>query len=211
MVWALIRPLTQVLVCEEGAVKSCGMALLKRLNAEAGITGARYSVQSSREVVWAPRRQELRETSSRQLRPQRGSSEDHRMPGPREAGQPHCLCHLHLHPVVCLDRHGQHVMVFKPFALSARDVGTGSTLRVGGEAPAGEQPEISCLDETAGGRYGKHDLAIKLTWVRGAAEAPRKPAVLPGSLCRVCVEPQVLRTARCLGFTRLHEPCRPHP
>lgn len=89
--------------------------------------------------------------------------------------QPHCLCHLHLHPVVCLDRHGQHVMVFKPFALSARDVGTRSTHSSSEVRPRQKSSLISCLDETAGGRYGKHDLAIKLTWVRDAAEAPRNP------------------------------------
>lgn len=86
-------------------------------------------------------------------------------------------------------------MVFKPFALGARNVGTMSTYSSSEVRPWQESSLISCLDEKAGGRYGKHDLAIKLTWVRDAAEAPRNPWSFQG-LCCVHVEPQVLRTAR---------------
>ena len=57
-------------------------------------------------------------------------------------------------------------MVFKPFALSARDVGTRSTHSSSEVRPRQESSLISCLDETAG-RSGKHDLAIKLTWAGG--------------------------------------------
>lgn len=184
------------------------MALLRRLNAEAGVQALGTCTEFLEKREWSIEASGLPgRPAAGSPRPQRGLREAPQMPrGLGRGWQPHCLHHLHLHPVVCLDRHDQHVTVFKPFALGARDVGTRSTHSSSEVRPRQESSLISCLDETAG-RYGKHDLAIKLTWVRDAAEAPRNPWSFQ-VLCRVHVEPQVLRTARCLGFYGFTEPCR---